>query len=274
MSDRKRTFERTFGSCIRASAGHLWMPFLSLVLVLTAWEVGSHYLAFNPLVLPAPSAIGGQLVQGFASGLYPMHLGVTVLQALLGFLVAVSCGIGTGSLLACSALVERTVQPLLVAFQSTPKIALAPLVIVWFGYGIGSKVVLAAVLGFFPILISTIVGLKASEPGRVDVLRALGASEWQIFRMVRFPSALPYIFAGVNIAAVLVVLGSIVGEFIGAKQGLGTLILYANENLEIAQVFSILLVLAALGLTLHFGVNAIRQHLLFWADPKDRQPGP
>ena len=126
---------------------------------------------------------------------------------------------------------------------------------------------LAAAIAFFTVLVSTILGLRACEPGRIDVLRALGATPGQIFRLARLPSALPYIFAGVNVAVVFVLLGSIVGEFVGAKQGLGTLILYANENLETAQTFSILAVLAALGLLLHLGVEALRRRLLFWAEP-------
>src|SRR6185369_8509541 len=115
-----------------------------------------------------------------------------------------------------------------------------------------SKIVLAAMIGFFPVFIGTIAGLNAAEPGRLDVLRALGAGRGQLFRLVALPSALPHIFAGINVAVVLALLGTIVGEFMGAKEGLGTLILYANGNLDTAQVFSILLVLAGIGLGLHW----------------------
>jgi len=248
-----------------------WPAIVTLPLLLLAWEASSRWLGLDPLMLPPPSAIAEQLRLGLASGLYVTHFGVTVSQALLGFLGALIAGVVVGSLIGSSVLLERTVHPFLVAFQSMPKIALAPLIIVWFGYGIGSKVVLAGVLGFFPILIGTVTGLKSAEPGRIDVMRVLGASPWQLYRMVRLPSALPYIFAGINVAAVLVVLGAIVGEFVGSKSGLGTLIIYANQNLEIAQVFSILAILAALGLSMHFGVLALRTRLLFWAE--DRRPG-
>jgi NitT/TauT family transport system permease protein len=245
-----------------------WPPVLFLVLVLAAWEGAIRWFGIDELILPPPGDILWQLQAGFASGLYPMHLGVTLLQAMLGFVVAIVAGVGVGALISQSPLVERTLNPFLIAFEAMPKIALAPLVIVWFGYGIGSKVVLAALIAFFPVLISTIVGLRACEPGRIDVLAALGASRGQIFRLARLPSALPFIFSGINVAVVFVLLGSIVGEFVGAKAGLGTLILYANENLETARTFSILAMLAALGMLLHFGVAALRQRLLFWAEPQ------
>lgn len=245
-----------------------WPPLLFGALVLALWSQAATRGWVDPLILPAPGDILEQLRLGFASGLYPEHLGVTLLQAMLGFVFACAAGIGIGALIAASPLVERTLNPFLIGFEAMPKIAMAPLVIVWFGYGIWSKVVLAAVIAFFPVLVSTILGLRACEPGRLDVLRALGASQAQIFRLVRLPSALPYIFSGINVAVVFVLLGSIVGEFVGAKRGLGTLILYANENLETAQTFSILAMLAALGMLLHFGVAALRARLLFWAEPQ------
>lgn len=257
---------------LRQPVALLWPPLLFGAAVLALWSQAAARGWVDPLVLPAPGDILEQLQLGFASGIYPLHLGVTLLQAMLGFVFAVLAGIGIGALIASSPLVERTLNPFLIAFEAMPKIAMAPLVIVWFGYGIWSKVVLAAVIAFFPVLVSTILGLRACEPGRMDVLRALGASKAQLFRLVRLPSALPFIFSGINVAVVFVLLGSIVGEFVGAKQGLGTLILYANENLETARTFSILAMLAALGMLLHFGVGALRARLLFWAEPQGGPP--
>jgi NitT/TauT family transport system permease protein len=249
-----------------------WPPVLFLVLLLAVWEGSVSYFEIDSMILPPPGDILVQLREGFASGIYPEHLGVTLLQAMLGFLIAVVAGVGVGALISRSPLVERTLNPFLIAFEAMPKIALAPLVIVWFGYGIGSKIVLAALIAFFPVLVSTILGLRACEPGRIDVLRALGASHGQIFRLARLPSALPFIFSGINVAVVFALLGCIVGEFVGSKAGLGTLILYANENLETARTFSILAMLAALGMLLHFGVAALRHRLLFWAEPQGGPP--
>jgi NitT/TauT family transport system permease protein len=243
-----------------------WPAPLSLVVLLAAWEIAARQGALDPLMAPPPSEVLEQLWLGFRGGLYVSHLVVTLLEALCGFLLAVGGGVALGALIGSNVIIERTVNPFLVAFQSMPKIALAPLVIVWFGYGMGSKIVLAAVIAVFPVLVGTITGLRQAEQGRLDVLRSLGASGWQQFRMVRFPGALPHIFAGVNVAAVFVLLGTIVGEFVGAQAGLGTLILSANQNLETAQVFSILAVLAALGLSLHALVDVARRRLLFWAE--------
>jgi NitT/TauT family transport system permease protein len=245
----------------------LWPPLIFGALLLGCWEIAARAGQLDPMILPAPSDIGAQLFQGIASGIMPEHLGVTLTEAMLGFVFAIIAGIGIGALIGSAPLAERVLNPFLIGFEAMPKIAMAPLVIVWFGYGIWSKVVLAAVIAFFPVLISTIQGLRACEPGRLDVLHALGASRWQVFRLVRLPSALPFIFSGINVAVVFVLLGSIVGEFVGAKRGLGTLILYANENLETARVFAILALLAGVGMLLHMAVNALRQRLLFWAEP-------
>jgi NitT/TauT family transport system permease protein len=224
------------------------------------------------MVLPAPSDIGANVVDGITSGIYISNLEVTLVQAVSGFFIACALGIAIGSLTTLSARLSRALQPIVLALEATPKIALAPLIIVWFGYGMGSKVVLAAIIGFFPVFIGTVSGLQSADPGRMDVLRALGAGRWQIFHMVALPGALPHIFAGINIAVVLALLGTIVGEFMGAKEGLGTLILYANGNLDTARVFSILLVLAVTGLVLHRLVDLTRARLLFWDDSNTGLP--
>ncbi len=263
---------RALGRQARLWFSRLWPPLGFGALVLGGWEAGARWGGLDPMILPAPGEIIEQLRAGFGSGIYQAHLGVTLLQAMFGFVIAILAGVGVGALISASPLVERTLNPFLIAFEAMPKIAMAPLVIVWFGYGIWSKVVLAAAIAFFPVLVSTILGLRACDPGRLDVLHSLGASRAQVFRLVRLPSALPFIFSGINVAVVFVLLGSIVGEFIGARAGLGTLILAANENLETARVFSILGLLAALGMLLHFGVTALRHRLLFWAGPQGGPP--
>ena len=194
---------------------------------------------------------------------------MTLFQALAGFTLASVVGICIGSISSFSERFARALQPILIAVEATPKIALAPLIIVAFGYGMGSKIVLATTVAFFPVFLGTVAGLRAAEQGRLDVLRALGASRLQMFRLVALPGALPHIFAGINVAVVFALLAAIVGEFMGSKEGLGTLILYANGNLDTARVFSILLVLAATGLTLHGLIGVLRRRLLFWDAARD-----
>jgi NitT/TauT family transport system permease protein len=254
----------TFLSILRARILSAWLPAAVFVLLIALWESVARLALVDPMVLPAPSDIAANFVDGFRSGIYTKNLQITLVQAFSGFALACVLGIGIGSIASFSERFSRALQPILIAVEATPKIALAPLIIVWFGYGIGSKIVLAGAIAFFPVFISTAAGLRAAEPGRLDVLRALGASRFQLFRMVALPSAVPHIFAGINVAVVLALLGTIVGEFMGAKEGLGTLILYANGNLDTARVFSILLVLAATGLVLHWIIGAIRRRLLFW----------
>jgi len=254
----------TFLAVLRAKARNVWLPAAVLLLLIALWESAAQRAMVDPMVLPAPSDIAANFIDGFRSGIYTKNLQVTLFQALSGFALACVLGVGIGSISSFSERFSRALQPILIAVEATPKIALAPLVIVWFGYGVGSKIVLAGAIAFFPVFIGTAAGLRSADPGRLDVLRALGASRSQIFWMVALPSAVPHIFAGINVAVVLALLGTIVGEFMGAKEGLGTLILYANGNLDTARVFSILLVLAATGLLLHWIIGAIRRRLLFW----------
>jgi len=150
-----------------------------------------------------------------------------------------------------------------------PKIAIAPLVIVWFGFGISSKVIIAATVAFFPVLVNVIVGLKTIDPAKLDLMRSLRASRWQTFRLVTFPNALPFVFAGLDIAIVFSVLGAIVGEFVGAQQGLGNLILQFNVALDIAGVFAVLILLSVMGVALHLIMQAVQKHIIFWAEPDE-----
>jgi NitT/TauT family transport system permease protein len=260
MKGMRRSILKVFGR----GFGKALPPVLFFVVLVSLWEACARAGLLDPMVLPAPSDIAANLVDGLSSGIYLANLKVTLLQTVSGFSIACILGIAIGSLTTLSERFSRALQPIVLAVEATPKIALAPLAIVWFGYGIGSKVALAATIGFFPVFIGTASGLGLADPGRMDVLRALGAGRWQLFRMVALPGALPHIFAGINVAIVLSLLGTIVGEFMGSKEGLGTLILYANGNLDTARVFSILLVLAVTGLSLHALVDLTRARLLSW----------
>lgn len=264
MRAMRRPPLRTFFSALPMALRRAWLPGAVFLLLMGVLEGAAQLELVDPMILPAPSDVAANFVDGFQSGIFPQHMRVTLFQAFTGFALACLAGVGLGSVSSFSDRFARALQPILIAVEATPKIALAPLIIVWFGYGVGSKIVIAATIGFFPVFIGTVAGLRAADPGRLDVLRALGAGRSQVFRLVELPSALPHIFAGINVAVVLALLGTIVGEFMGAKEGLGTLIVYANGNLDTARVFSILLVLAAIGLSLHWATGMLRRHLLFW----------
>jgi NitT/TauT family transport system permease protein len=190
----------------------------------------------------------------------------TLTEAMLGFAVASTLGVIIGGLIAQFPLVEKTLYPYLIAIQTTPKVAIAPLFIIWFGFGMTSKVVIAATVSFFPVLVNVISGLKATDPERIELMRSLRASRWQIFWMVKFPSALPIIFAGLNIAIIFSLLGAIVGEFLGSRQGLGNAIMQMNVNLDTAGVFASLFVLSSVGIGLHLLMSTIERKLLFWTE--------
>ncbi|RKN12472.1 ABC transporter permease [Streptomyces radicis] len=235
------------------------------VAVMLFWEYAIRPMGIDEYVLPKPSQIADALWRQLTDDLFWGHLQVTVQEALLGFVFGVGAALVLGTAISQVRLVERTLMPYIVAFQTVPKVALAPLFVVWFGFGMTSKVVMAAVISFFPMLVNVIEGLRSADADRVQMLKAFRASRWQVFRMVQFPTALPFIFAGLDIGIVFAILGAVVGEFIGAKEGLGYLLLQTNYNFDIAGMFAVLLVLSALGLLAHFVIRSIQKRVAFWA---------
>lgn len=256
------------GGFVRSRPQAVLIPLVFVVFV-GLWEWVVWAFEVPSFLAPAPTTIAAALAGGIRSGLYVAHFWVTLYEALLGFLIAAVAGIALGAVVAQFRLVERTLYPYLVALQTLPKIAIAPLIIVWFGFGISSKVIIAATVAFFPVLVNVIVGLKTIDQSKLDLMRSLKASRWQTFRLVTFPNALPFVFAGLDIAIVFSVLGAIVGEFVGAQRGLGNLILQFNFTLDIAGVFAVLILLAGLGVVLHLVMQAIQRRVIFWAEPDE-----
>ena len=241
---------------------------LVLVVFVGLWEWGVQRFHVPPYIAPAPSAVFAALRAGLGSGLFLAHFWITLYETLLGFLIAAVSGIVLGAVIAQFRVVEQTMYPYLVALQTLPKIAIAPLIIVWFGFGISSKVVIASMVGFFPVLVNVIVGLKTVDQSKLDLMRSLNATRWQTFRLVKFPNALPFVFAGLDIAIVFSVLGAIVGEFVGAQRGLGNLILQFNFSLDVAAVFAVLILLSIMGVALHLIMQLIQKRVIFWAEPE------
>jgi len=252
---------------LKARPELLLIPALFVALVLL-WEGIIRYFEVPIYIMPAPSNIAQALinVSFLDNALY------TLAEALSGFLLAALCGIVLGGLIAQFPLLEKTLYPYLIAIQTTPKVAVAPLFIMWFGFGMTSKVIIAATIAFFPILVNVISGLRSTDPARLELMRSLRATRWQIFTMVRLPSALPMIFAGLNIAIIFSILGAIVGEFLGSRKGLGNAIMQMNVNLATAGMFATLFVLSAIGVSLHVLMSYLQRKALFWAD-SSRIPG-
>jgi len=239
---------------------------LLFIIVTTGWEIAIHWMDVPIYIFPAPSNIFYALVERLGNGLYIEHAWYTLSEALLGFPLAMVGGIVIGSFIAQFRIVEKTLYPYLFAIQTTPKVAIAPLFILWFGFGITSKIIIAAMIAFFPILVNVIAGLRSTDPQQIDLMRSLQATRWQIFVTVRLPSALPMIFAGLQIAIIFSILGAIVGEFVGSNKGLGNLILQMNFNLDTAGVFGALVCLSTIGICLHLIMKFIQKKLLFWSN--------
>ncbi|WP_028240906.1 ABC transporter permease [Stutzerimonas azotifigens] len=254
-----------------ASISRLWKPIakqapalLFALCVVAYWELHIRLFEVDALLLPPPSAVAQAFWSGMTSGLFMEHFQITLFRALSGFLLAATLGIAIGTLISQFRFFETTIYPWIIALQTVPKIAVAPLILVWFGYGSTSKIITAAMISLFPVLVNTIVGLKSCDQGKLDLMKSLGASRWTTFRMVQLPSALPYIFAGLNVAVVFSILGAIVGEFIGSQEGIGYLILDANFQLNIPRVFALLVLLAAFGMACFVLLQTARNRLLFW----------
>ena len=250
---------------LRESPEWVFVPLLFFVIT-GVWEWAFKVLEVPLYVAPAPSNIWRSLVYGISSGLFIDNGLYTLTTAMIGFLSATVAALILGGLIAQSRFIERILYPYLIAIQTTPKIAIAPLFIIWFGFGMTSKAIMAGVVAFFPILVNVIVGLRSTDVQRIELMRSLRATRWQTFTMVRLPSAAPMIFAGLQVAIIFSILGAIVGEFVGSRKGLGNLILQMNTNLDTAGVFAALVCLSAMGISLHLLMQWLQRKLLFWVN--------
>ena len=244
-------------------------PLLFVVLI-SLWYFATSMFTIPEFVLPPPGKVWFSLVNGLSKPLsnpggYWFHALYTATEAVIGFFIGSAFGIVLGVLVAHSRLVERTVYPYIIAFQSLPKVAIAPLFVIWFGFGLEPKVLVVCVVSFFPLVVNTIAGCRSVDVERLEMARALGATKWQTFTKITFPSSLPYVFAGLHMAAVLSVIGAIVGEFVGAQRGLGVLILQYNYQMDIASVYAVFVVLAAMGIVFNVGMRAMERKFCCWA---------
>jgi NitT/TauT family transport system permease protein len=246
---------------------------LLLVVLLGGWELGVRLFHVPKFLIPPVSDIAVALWRGLAASPFAKdslwyHSAITVTEILLGFFVGSAIGLAIGVVVSQMPRLEAILEPYVSALQSLPKVAVAPIIVVWLGFGIGSKVAIICLLTFFPVLVTSIAGFKAVDPDRIDLLRSLSATPWQIFRKAKFPSALPYIFAGLNMAAAFAVVGAIVGEFVGAQAGLGVLIQQMEAQMDTGGSFSVFIVLSVIGIVLTAILRRIQQRVLHWM-PQD-----
>ena len=237
-------------------------PALVVVGVIGIWQLVVREFDVKPYVLPAPSAIASATVSNW--DLLFTNLRVTVKEMLLGFGLATGVGVLLGTLIAMSTIFRRGVFPLVIASQTVPVIALAPVLVIWFGYDILPRVLVTALIAFFPLTVNTVTGFRAVDPELIRLFRSLNASRLQVFRKLTFPSGLPYIFAGLKVAATLSVIGATVGEWVGADKGLGYQIVTDTSQLETTRVFASIFLLSLSGIALYIIVAGIEWIALPW----------
>lgn len=258
MLERQRKKDYSFSEIFKKKA----LPYVGILLLLGIWEVAVRSLKLPSYLLPAPSEIAQVIVDRFQ--LLMEHSWVTAYEMLLGYFLAIIVAIPMAIAITASPNFDRFVTPILLFFQTVPKISLAPLFLVWFGVGITPKILVAFLISFFPIIIDTAVGLRSIAPEMVDLARSMGASRFQIFSRFRLPTSLPYLFSGLKVASTLAVVGAVVGEFVGADKGLGYLLLVANSNLLTSLMFAAIFSLTAQGLILFYIIQKLETILIPW----------
>jgi len=243
-------------------------PSLILGLILIAvWEAAIHLFQVEVFVVPAPSAIALSLMQNAA--LLAQATLVTAEEVLIGFVLATLVGAALALLIVRFSLLGRALYPIIVLFQTVPKVILAPIFILWFGYDLAPKVGLILVIAFFPVTLSMLAGLEAAEPGLLSLMRSVGASRTTILLRIQIPYALPQLMAGLKIAVTFSVIGAIVGEFAGASAGLGYMIQFASTQLDTPLVFAALVVISVVGVAFYYLIELLERAVTPWAPKFD-----
>jgi len=235
-----------------------------LASLLLAWQAYVSIFHVSDFILPPPTAVLNAFVELLASASTWMHLRVTVLQVLGGFAIASITAIAVGLLVGRVGWLERTLSPFVVAAQTVPKIALVPILIIWFGFGHESKLLTAAIMAFFPVFAAAVHGVKSVANGHRAVMKALNAGLWHRLRYLEFPSALPVIFTGLEIGMVLATIGCLVAQFIGGNTGLGYLLIAKMNAYETDAMFAVILLLVIMGLTFNLLIRLMRRVLIPW----------
>jgi NitT/TauT family transport system permease protein len=249
----------TVGARARAAVEELWRPLALLAVLGVLWWLVTEVQLVASYLVPSPGMTWSTLLDN--AGYLWDNTVVTVYETLAGFAVAAVLGIAAAVVMVYSATIERTLYPLLLFAQVIPKIAIAPLFVVWLGFGYSPKILVAVLMAFFPVVISAVAGLRSVDPEMLQLVSTMGSRPLQTFRKVRFPAALPHIFAGLKVAVTLAVTGAVVGEFVGSNVGLGYVILQANGNVDIPMLFAGLIIMSAVGVLL-FALTEVAERLL------------
>lgn len=238
------------------------MPLVGILAFLLAWQLFAVIYQMPAYLLPTPTGIAQVFVARLPDLLH--HGWVTVYEMIAGYALAVVVAVPLAIAITSSRTFDELVTPTMLFFQIVPKVAVAPLFLVWFGVGAAPKILVAFLISFFPIVIDAAVGLRSMSPEMHDLARSMGASRLQVFTQFRLPTSLPYLFSGLKVAATLAIAGTVVGEFVGADQGLGYLLLVTNSNLETPMMFATLVALTAIGFVFYYLVEVLESFLIPW----------
>jgi NitT/TauT family transport system permease protein len=249
----------------------VWL--VSAIFVISFWQWYTTKFDVSPALFPSPLEVLKSLSVNLADGTFIRDLGVTMREVMTGFFVGSGVGFFLALVISEFRPVRTIVYPYVIGLQSVPKTALAPMFLIWFGFGMESKVVLVVSTVFFPVLINTLSGIERTDPDQLDMLRAYCGRRWRVFLRVKLPSALPALFAGLELAIVLAIIAAVVSEFLGAVGGLGYRILTYNTDLDMAGEFAALAVLSVTGFVLHAIVRFVGQRLVFWGRQPDGAHG-
>jgi NitT/TauT family transport system permease protein len=252
---------------IRRHADYLLLP-LGMALLLGLWEALVAWRNYPAFVLPAPSMVIRKIVLMIQDGSLLYHTSLTLEEIVLGLALGLVTATVLGYLVAKSRFIEHLLTPYVVASQAIPVVAIAPLFIIWFGFGSLSKILVCALTVFFPALVNTLVGLRSVDEDLRALMRSLNASRWQTFRMLEVPAAMPVLLGGLRVSVTLAVIGAVVGEFIGADRGLGFLINLARGTLDTPLLFATIIVLVVIAMALYLAVLALERVLLRWQNAK------
>lgn len=243
-----------------------WLGLASLVLALLGWEVLTRLTGLPAFILPSPLQVAERFLRAIQDGSLWLHTQVTLQEVLLGLFFGAVCATALGYLIAKSVFLEKLLSPYLVASQAIPIVAIAPLLVIWFGPGMFSKVLICALIVFFPVLVNTVVGVRAVPKALHDLMGSLRASRWQTLWLLEIPSALPVFLGGLRIGATLSVIGAVVGELVGSDRGLGFLINVGRGQFDTALVFVAIFTLVGLALVLYGAVAFTERRLLAWQE--------
>jgi NitT/TauT family transport system permease protein len=238
-------------------------PLVFLFVALALWQLAAAVFKFRTIIFPSPIEIGAAFWQ------YPRRLivesGITMAEAIGGFALGTTTAYLLSITFVFSRLLREAIYPYAVALKSTPLIAIAPLLVLWFGNGMLSKIVMSSLVAFFPVLVNAVVGLTRVDQETLDLMRSLSATRWQTLRIIRVPNSLPYLLAGMKVASSLAVVGAIIGEFTGASRGIGYVINTSSYYLETPLMFAAIITIAVGGIAFFFIINWLEQRLAFWS---------